>query len=266
MDHLQAVLLGIIEGLTEFIPVSSTGHLIILGNLLGIDEQAAPTFEIFIQLGAILAVVALYFKRFKGLLDFSQPSAPSFSGWAGLLRLGAACLPVFLIGALTHHWIKAHLFFPGSVAAALILGGVVMLWVENRSALSITTAKIEQLTLQQALLIGIFQILALWPGVSRSGATIIGAMLLGVGRSAAAEFSFLVAVPVMAAATLFDLLKSWSAIPSEQLVSFGIGFLVAFLTALVALRVFIGLVSRYSMRPFGWYRIGLGVLVLLLTR
>lgn len=264
---VDIILLGIIEGLTEFIPVSSTGHLILLGEVLGFKGESAASFEIFIQLGAILAVVVLYFPNFRDLLDFRpDPAGPAqFKGMRGISLLFVACLPAFVLGALLHGFIKEQLFSPLTVALALIVGGVVMIWLEAREpSKHRPTRELAQITTAQAFKIGLFQCLSLWPGISRSGATIIGAMLCGLERKLAAHFSFLVAVPVMSAAVCFDLLKSSAQLSSADLLPFATGFLVSFVTALVAIKLFIEWLNRLTLKPFAYYRIALGVLVLLI--
>ena len=262
MNIYQAFYHGIIEGLTEYIPVSSTAHLILLSELLGVKSDKSDLFDIFIQLGAILAVVLLYHKRFRALLDFSTTSGKaSFKGWHGILRLGLACLPTFILGFLFHKKIKAALFAPTPIAVALIVGGVAMLLVERRRRQA-SVGTLEQLSLRDAALIGLFQCFSLWPGISRAGATIVGAILLGAERKVAAEFSFLVAVPVLFAAVAFDMLKNFSLLDSSDLMAFTVGFVVSFLTAVAAIKFFIGLLARYTLKPFAIYRIALGIIVL----
>ena len=265
-ESLKAVILGAVEGLTEFIPVSSTGHLILTGKLIGFDGENAATFEIFIQLGAILAVVVLYLNRFRSLLDFSRSSDDSeygFSGRQGIGKLFVACLPAFVLGPLLHGHIKTYLFSPLTVSLALIVGGVVMILIERRE-LETQVLTLENLSYATCFNIGLFQCFALWPGVSRSGATIIGGMLLGLHRQLAAEFSFLVAVPVMIAAVSYDLMKSFGALGGEDIKVFAIGFVVSFVTAILAIKFFLGLLRTHTLIPFGVYRIGIGLLVLLL--
>lgn len=258
---VDAIALGVVEGLTEFIPVSSTGHLILFGEWLGFKGASATTFEVFIQLGAILAILFLYWPRFLGLLNIK--SANGFSGVSGITKIGVACLPAFVIGFLTHGFIKQQLFGIRPVAFALICWGLVML-VAERSKTEPSTLNLEQISVAQAFWIGCFQVLALWPGVSRSGSTIVGGMFLGLRRDVAAEFSFIVAVPVMFAAVLYDLLKSWSSLGLSDVPLFGVGFVVSFVTAIVAVKFFIRVLNAWTLVPFGYYRIGLGVLVICL--
>ncbi len=260
MDNiLTAALLGIIEGLTEFLPISSTGHLILAAHWLAFTGEKAETFEIFIQLGAILAVVVLYRQRFKDFIFPQQHNA--FTGIAGIKRVLAACFPVLLLGFFARDFIKATFFNASSVAWALIVGGIVMLVVE-RLPKRTQIEQLEQLTLTKCFGIGLFQCFSLWSGISRSGSTIVGGLLLGVHRRAAAEFSFLVAVPVMCAATIYELLKSMHILNAGDVEVFATGFLVSFFSALLAIRVFVGVLQRFTLAPFGVYRIGLGLLVL----
>ncbi len=260
-EIFQAILMGIVEGLTEFIPVSSTGHLILFGEGIGFHGPSAATFEIFIQLGAILAVVFLYPARFTGLFELS--SYAGFKGWQGLIKIALACLPAFVLGFLFHKMIKSYLFFPFPVALALIVGGV-LFYLIDRPGKTYKVSALEQISYKQAFLIGVFQCFALWPGMSRSGSTIIGGLLLGLDRKVAAEFSFLVAVPVMSAAVAYDMLKTYSTTVSIDWTIFSVGFVVSFLTAILAIRFFIRLLGSYTLRPFGYYRIVLGALVLVL--
>jgi len=257
-DYLAALILGIVEGLTEFIPVSSTGHLILVGEAIGFKRSSAHVFEVFIQSGAILAVLVLYPARFR---SFLKGGGVGFSGVAGLMKLGLAALPALIAGALLHGVIKSALFKPLPVAAGLIAGGVVMIFLE-RFLKEPRTRDLTHLSWRQALGVGLFQVLSLWPGVSRAGATIVGGLVLGLDRRAAAEFSFLLAVPVLMAAAGYDLLKGFSELTSADVPLFGLGFVVAFFSALLAIRVFVALLARWSLAPFGWYRVALGSLVL----
>ena len=267
-ESLLAIILGIVEGLTEFIPVSSTGHLVVIGHLLGFSGEKAHTFDVFIQLGAILAVVVLYWRRFVCLIPTAQDSIldinpRGFSAWTGVSKLFAATLPALVFGFLFYDVIKRYLFQDTQIACALILGGIVMLLVERRKAESYI-GTLEDVSIRQCVLVGLFQCVAMWPGVSRSGSTIVGAMLLGIKRPVAAELSFLMAVPVMCAATGYDLLKSLGFLSASDIPTFAIGFVVSFLTALLAIRFFIAVVTKYDLQPFGWYRIVVGTALLAL--
>jgi len=255
-----AIILGIVEGLTEFLPISSTGHLIIAGELLDFTGPKAETFAIVIQLGAILAVVVLYWDRFKGLL-FPDRSR-KFSGVYGLWLLFLTSLPASVLGLLTHHYIKAYLFSPFTVAVALAVGAVLIFIVEAMDKRA-TTHTLDEITPKTALGIGLFQCLALWPGFSRSASTIMGGMLLGAKRTVAAEYSFIAAVPIMFAATGYDFLKNYALFESGDLVFLLIGFVVSFIAAWLAVKGFIVLLGRLTLRPFAVYRILLAALILL---
>jgi undecaprenyl-diphosphatase len=258
--YLISVILGLVEGLTEFIPVSSTGHLILAGHLLGFEGARASTFEIFIQFGAILAVVWLYKERFWRLLDFRKSSG--LAGWRGLGLLALTSFPALALGFVGHSFIKERLFNPFTVAVGLSLGGLAILLVERRR-LPASVAGLDEIGWRAALFIGLFQCLALWPGVSRAAATILGGMLLGLERKTAAEYSFLIAVPPIFAAASYDLYKNLPILqPSDALV-FAIGFGVAFFSAIVAIRFFLRLLAWRDMSPFGWYRLALAALVLI---
>jgi len=263
-----AIVLGIVEGLTEFIPVSSTGHLIVVGNLLGFVGEKAATFEVAIQLGAILSVVVLYWDRFLSLLPRKTAresnSVSNLAGWPGLCRIGLATAPALIAGYLLHRFIKAHLFTPTAVSWALAIGGLGILIAEKFTS-GRSPRPLNQLTLQQALGIGLFQTLALWPGTSRAAATIVGGLLLGLDRKGAAEFSFLIAVPVMVAATGYDLLKTGSYLTSNDLAQLVVGLVVAFIVAILSIATFIRILSRWSLAPFAWYRIAAAPIFYLLT-
>jgi undecaprenyl-diphosphatase len=255
--------LGLVEGLTEFIPVSSTGHLIIAGHFLNFEGDLASTFEIFIQLGAILAVVAVYWKRFAGFLNFN--STAGFGGLNGIKLLFLTTLPALILGALLHGFIKLHLFNIFTVAIGLGVGGVVIILAEKFLSPQ-KKSGLDSLTARDALLIGLFQCLALWPGVSRSAATILGAMAISVERKTAAEYSFFAAVPVLCAAAVLDLAKSYRHLNASDFPFFALGFFAAFVSALFSIRWFIGLVSRKNLSPFGWYRIAAALTLVFLSK
>ncbi len=260
MDSLLIpVLLGIVEGLTEFLPVSSTGHLIITGHLLGFTGEKANIFEVVIQLGAILSVVVLYRKRFLGLLRHDPER--QFSGRRGMYLLFLTSLPASILGLLTHGLIKQYLFNTTTVAWALAFGAAALLAVEQCKP-NTKYQGLDSITPALALGIGLFQCLALWPGFSRSGATIMGGMILGAGRKTAAEYSFIAAVPIMFAATGFDLLQGWSLFEVQDFIFLGIGFVVSFISAWLAVKSFILLLSRVTLRPFAVYRLLIAPLVL----
>jgi undecaprenyl-diphosphatase len=264
-----AVVLGIVEGLTEFLPVSSTGHLIIAGHLLGFVGEKASSFEVAIQLGAILSVVVLYWHRFVGLVPMGRrslfESKSTLLGWPGLWRITVATLPALLIGYVARHAIKEKLFNPEAVTLALAVGGVAILLVERLRSQR-RASSLDQLTLAQAFGIGLFQVLALWPGTSRAAATIIGGMLLGLDRKGAAEFSFLIAVPVLFAATGYELVKMRDRLAFDDSVALAIGFGMSFIVALLAVKGFVGFLSRGKLTPFAWYRIVVAPIFYWLTR
>jgi len=264
-----AVVMGIVEGLTEFLPVSSTGHLIIAGHLLGYVGAKASSFEVAIQLGAILSVVFLYWRRFIGLIptNSSPPvrSRSSLDGWSGLWRIAVATFPALLVGFLARHAIKEILFNPEAVTLALAVGGVAILLVE-RFMTPRRSNSLDTLTATQALGIGLFQILALWPGTSRAAATILGGMILGLDRKSAAEFSFLIAVPVLFAASGYELLKMHDQLALEDSLGLGIGFVVSFVVAFIAVKGFVSYLGRGRLAPFAWYRIAVAPVFYFLTR
>lgn len=261
---LQAILLGIVEGLTEFLPVSSTGHLILLGDLLGFQGPPGKTFEIVIQLGAILAVCVVYWQRLlgAGLGAFSDPDARAF-----IRNILIGFLPAMAVGVVAYKHIRALLDSPVVVAVALVVGGVLILVLERINKKPRFHA-VEDFPMLLALKIGIFQCIAMIPGVSRSGATIMGALMVGVDRRTAAEFSFFLAIPTMTGATAYSLYKNWAELSFDNLGLIAAGFACAFLAALVVVKAAIAFITRHGFAPFAWYRIGFGglMLVLLLTR
>lgn len=255
---LEAILLGVIEGLTEFLPVSSTGHLIIVGDLIHFTGEQAKTFEIFIQLGSVLGVVWLYRHKLIGVAaHLSESRSQRF-----VVNLFIAFLPAAIVGLLLHKTIKEHLFNPFTVAAALIVGGVAILLIERMKP-SDRVNHVEDMTWQDALKVGAAQMLALFPGVSRSGATIMGGLVTGLSRTTATEFSFFLAMPTMLAATIYDLYKSWDLLRPEDFTLFAVGFVTAFITALVVVKLFISFVARHNFTAFAVYRIIFGTAVLL---
>ena len=260
--YLVAIVLGIVEGLTEYLPVSSTGHLILAGHLLGVDGAKAHTFEIFIQSGAILAIVVLYWARFKSLVSFKSPTSESnsFSGTQGLLKLLVAALPAFCIGFILHDFIKENLFSPHTVAYGLILGAIVILVTEAKPKL-VSRSSVDELTYTDCLKIGLFQCFALWPGVSRSAATIIGGLLLGFERRLAAEFSFILAVPVLIVACAYDLFKNINLLSKSDVPYLAVGFIVSFVVALVTVKALLSFVQKNKFTIFAYYRILIGLLV-----
>ena len=255
---LKAVVMGVVEGLTEFLPVSSTGHLIITGALLDfLDKERRDVFNIAIQLGAILAICFAYRQRLADVvLGIRKPESQRF-----VLNLMIAFLPAAVLGVLFIKTIKHYLFHPLPVAAMLVLGGVLILWAERRPH-RITVQTVDDMGWRDALKIGLAQSLALIPGTSRSGATIIGGLFFGLSRKAAAEFSFFLAVPTMFAATLYDLYKHRELLSLDDLQLVLIGFVSAFLAALVAVKALLRYVQNHDFTVFAWYRIAFGLVIL----
>jgi undecaprenyl-diphosphatase len=255
---LKAAVLGVVEGATEFLPISSTGHLIIAADWLRFPEAQRDTFEIFIQLGAILAVFWHY--RID-LLDLARraPRDPAAQGLIGKVLF--AFLPAAVVGLLLHHWIEEHLFSVRAVAWALIAGGVVIWLVELRPRAP-TVARMESMRWRDALVVGMAQVASLYPGTSRAAATIVGGMMSGMSRPAATQFSFYLALPTLTAASLFSLLKAIHEITADQAVALAVGFVAAFLSALAVIRVFLAYVQTHDFRPFAYYRIVFALLLL----
>lgn len=251
---VKAATLGVVEGLTEFLPVSSTGHLIVASHLLG---YGSPEFEIAIQLGAILALTWAYRERLLLLAaeTATRPAARMF-----VLKVLVAFLPAAFVGLLAHDFLET-LFRPGVVATSLILGGLVILAIDGPRRFR-GLADLELLTMRQALLIGVGQTLSMVPGVSRSGATIVTGLLVGLDRRAATDFSFLLALPTMYAATLYTLWKARHALAGEMGLGMAVGLVAAYVSALIVINAFLRYVQSNSLRPFGWYRIAAGLAVL----
>lgn len=252
-DFLKAIILGIVEGLTEFLPVSSTGHLILVGDLLGFEGEAETTFKIVIQLGAVMALLVLYWARYMGILK----DLFTFQ-WKGKERLNAihmvlAMIPALVVYLLFKDTIKGQLFGPGPVLIGLIAGGILLI-IAARVKRRVTAEETDQITYKQALGIGLFQCLALWPGFSRSGSTISGGLLLGTSQKAAADFTFMISVPVMLGATVLDLYDSRHLLTSEDLLLFLIGFITAFIVAMLAVVTFLKFIKRLRLEWFALYR------------
>ena len=254
MDNIQAMILGAIEGLTEFLPISSTGHLIVASDLLGLDQTAATAaFEVIIQLAAILAVVANYREKF---------SFRYVNLWT---KVAIAFIPIGAIGFLFSDQIKA-LFTVNTVAIMFIVGGIVFLVVEYfQKGKVAATQSVDDVSFKQAIWIGIAQVFALIPGTSRAGSTIIGAMLVNLSRKASAEFSFLLAMPVMVAASGYDFIKHYDEFTDENLIALGFGFVTAFIVAYLAMKLFIRFLEHFTFVAFGIYRILFGILLLALS-
>ena len=261
-DLVIALVLGLVEGITEFLPVSSTGHLIVVGSLLDFTGDRAATFEIVIQLGAILAVIWHYRATLGALVTrFVTPSTERRL----VVNLLLAFLPAAIIGFLLHDWIKAVLFSPMVVAVALVAGGAIMLLLEWRRPL-VRAATVHDVSRAQALAIGVAQVLSMIPGTSRAAATILGGYAFGLSRPAATEFSFLLAIPTIVGAATLDLAKAHDLLSVADLPMFAVGLAVAFGSALLVIRGFLRFVERHSFASFAWYRIAFGgVLFVLLT-
>ncbi|GMV48667.1 undecaprenyl-diphosphate phosphatase [Nitrospirales bacterium NOB] len=281
-----AVILGIIEGLTEFLPVSSTGHLILVGHALGFTGDIASNVEISIQLGSILAIIAYERTKLGALVantireqrDFRSLVTSGGSSWQSVLQkslqshpnlwfvigLGLAFLPAALVGFLAHKTIKAYLFTPTTVAASLILGGLIILAVERLQDRA-HTKELLQVTPRSALWIGIAQCASLIPGMSRSGSTIVGGLLAGLDRRVATEYSFFLALPTMIIATIYQMLKSQTVFSQADYVALALGLIVSFVVAWAVIAAFLTFVQRHSLRVFAYYRMVLGVVVLLVV-
>lgn len=262
---LQVIFLGIVEGLTEFLPVSSTGHLIIAGDLIGFAETAAAdTFYVAIQAGAIVAVCWHYKARIISiLLNLFKPGKEQRLA----VNTVVAFIPAAVLGVLFSSFVKHYLFNPTAVAAALVVGGLLILWLENwqaKSGRAPRVATMDDMTWKDALGVGFMQCLALIPGTSRSGATIIGGMALGLSRTAATEFSFFLAIPTIFGATVYDLWKSREMLSTDGLPGIAVGFVVSFVSAIVVVRWLLRYVAHNDFKAFGWYRIVFGILVLVL--
>jgi undecaprenyl-diphosphatase len=281
-----AVLLGVVEGLTEFLPISSTGHLIIVGHWLGFTGAVADSVEVCIQLGAILAVIAYERGKIASLLsraaeelgailsakqsnpepgptlNFPGRSSEGESSLAFLFGLAVAFLPAALVGFWKHDWIEANLFSPVTVAVGLIAGGAVLLWVEATDRRA-RIGRLEQVGLWTALWVGMAQCAALFPGISRSGATIVGGLLTGMDRRTATEYSFFLALPTMIIATLYKMYKSLALMTQADLLALALGLLTSFLVAWIVIAAFLAFVKQHTLRSFAYYRIVLGALVLL---
>jgi len=272
LDIFKAAFLGVIEGLTEFIPVSSTAHLLISSYLLDFNSIQNDLFEIVIQLGAILAIVAVYRKKiFDVVVNFRQKSQQHF-----IVNIILAFLPAAIIGGIFHGAIKRIFFTNFTIAVALIVGGILIILIERKngkmdpvirrggnSSLQVEKEEVENIKPLTAFYIGLFQCIAMIPGVSRSGATIIGGILLGLNRKTAAEFSFFLAIPTIAAASFYDLYKNYSALTFENLELILIGLLASFFSALLVIKWFIGFVSKNNFTIFGIYRVVIGVVIIL---
>ena len=257
---IKAAIMGVVEGLTEFLPISSTGHLILAGSLLGFVDAKAKVFEIAIQTGAILAVIIVYWQRLRDTLVGlpTQRQAQRFA-----LNVLIAFIPAVVLGLLFGKAIKANLFTPTVVATTFIIGGFIILWAERRADQTTRIESVDDMTPWDALKLGLVQCLALVPGTSRSGATIIGGMLLGLSRKTATDFSFYLAIPTLIGAGVYSLYKERALLSVEDVPMFAVGLLFAFLSAWLCIRWLLRYVATHSFVPFAWYRIGFGALILL---
>jgi len=255
---MKALLLGVVEGATEFLPVSSTGHLIVAADWLNYPLDQRATFEIFIQLGAILAV---YWHYRRDLLSLAQRATGDSAARALVGKVFLAFLPAAAVGFLVHHWIEDHLFSVHAVALALIVGGVAIWLIESRRP-PVQIERLEGVRWRDALWIGIAQVASLFPGVSRAAATIMGGLLCGLGRPTATQFSFYLALPTLTVASLYSLLKAAGHIGSGEAGNLAIGFITAFVSALAVIRVFLRFVQTHDFKPFAYYRIAFGLLLL----
>ena len=256
---LKAAIMGVVEGLTEFLPISSTGHLILAGSLLNFNMPSAKVFEIAIQTGAIFAVIIVYWQRIRETIAGlpTQRRAQRFS-----LNVLIAFIPAVVLGLLFGKAVKAHLFTPVVVASAFIIGGFIILWAERRQSV-VRIHEVDEMSPWDALKVGLVQCLALIPGTSRSGATIIGGMLLGLSRKAATDFSFYLAIPTLIGAGAYSLYKDRALLTVADIPVFAVGLVFAFLSAWVCIRWLIRYVASHSFVPFAWYRIAFGCLILL---
>ena len=256
---VKAAILGVVEGLTEFLPISSTGHLILAGALLGFDDAKAKVFDIAIQTGAIFAVILVYWQKIRATLVAlpSQRSAQRFA-----LNVLIGFFPAVLLGLLLGKAIKAHLFTPTVVASTFILGGFIILWAERRPQSATRIAEVDDMGPVDALKVGLVQCLAMVPGTSRSGATIIGGMLLGLSRKAATDYSFFLAIPTLIGAGVYSLYKERELLQVADLPMFAVGLFFSFVSAWLCVRWLLRYISTHSFVPFAWYRIAFGLLVL----
>ena len=260
---IKAVVMGIVEGLTEFLPISSTGHLILAGALLGFDDDKAKVFDIAIQTGAIFAVILVYWEKIRKTLE-DLPTQKQAQQLA--LNVLIAFLPAVVLGLLFGKTIKAHLFTPVVVATTFIVGGFIILWAEKRQAAGGNAVRVtdaDDMTWKDALKVGLVQCLAMVPGTSRSGATIIGGMLLGLSRKAATDFSFYLAIPTLIGAGVYSLYKERALLSLADVPMFSVGLVVSFLSAWVCVRWLLRFIASHSFTGFAYYRIAFGIVVLL---
>jgi undecaprenyl-diphosphatase len=257
---IKAAIMGVVEGLTEFLPISSTGHLILAGALLGFDDEKSKVFDIAIQTGAIFAVILVYWQRLRDTATgfATEPRSRRF-----VLNVAIGFLPAVILGLLFGKAIKAHLFTPTVVASTFIIGGLVILWAERRPASTVRIQKVDDMTPLDALKVGMVQCLAMIPGTSRSGATIIGGMFMGLSRQAAVDFSFFLGIPTLVGAGAYSLIKERHLLSVADIPMFAAGLLFSFLSAWICVRWLLRYIASHSFVPFAWYRIAFGVLILL---
>lgn len=253
-QYLIAVIVGIVEGLTEFLPVSSTGHMIIVGHVLGFDGPVADVFDVFVQLGAILSVIFIYKERFARF--FTKDGWNMHKGLS-VWHIAAGIVPVMAVAYFLYPFIKKYLFSPFTVAIGLALGGLLLIVAERltKGKEAELVDDVDKITMKQAIWVGIYQFLSLWPGFSRSGSTIAGGLLVGLSRQAAANYTFLIAVPLMFVACLYDLLKNLQNLSTNDLTVLGIGFVVSFIVAYWSVLWFLKFLHKYDLTSFAWYRI-----------
>ncbi len=261
---LKAIIIAIVEGVTEFIPISSTGHMIIVGDVINFKGAFANQFEVVIQLGAILAIIVLYWNKiWRSVVEFFQGKPSGIKFWTNII---VAFIPAAVFGFLLNDKIDEYLFNSGTVAVGLVVGGVLMILIEGRFRNKYTTESIEKISIKQSLKIGFFQCLALWPGMSRSASTIMGGWICGVSTVAATEFSFFLAIPTMVGATALTLFKSGMNFSSGEIITLVIGFITAFLVALIVVEKFVSYLKKKPMKVFAIYRIIVGIALLFLIK
>jgi len=256
---IKAAIMGVVEGLTEFLPISSTGHLILAGSLLGFDDAKAKVFDIAIQTGAIFAVILVYWQKIRSTV-VALPSSRQAQRFA--LNVFIGFLPAVVLGLLFGKYIKAHLFTPVVVATTFILGGFVILWAEKRQSAHVRVQTVDEMTPLDALKVGLVQCLAMIPGTSRSGSTIIGGMLMGLSRQAATDFSFFLAIPTLIGAGVYSLYKERALLSMADIPMFATGLIFSFISAWLCVRWLLRYISTHDFTIFAWYRIVFGILVL----
>lgn len=256
---IKAAIMGVVEGLTEFLPISSTGHLILAGSLLGFDDAKAKVFDIAIQTGAIFAVILVYWQKIRSTV-VALPSSRQAQKFALNVLIGF--LPAVVLGLLFGKYIKAHLFTPTVVATTFILGGFIILWAEKRQVGHVRVQTVDEMTPLDALKVGLVQCLAMVPGTSRSGSTIIGGMLMGLSRQAATDFSFFLAIPTLIGAGVYSLYKERALLSMADVPLFAVGLIFSFISAWLCVRWLLRYIASNSFVPFAWYRIVFGIIVL----